>query len=499
MAALAALDGGFFRGGFLSVQYSQDLRGGGVAALHASRPSLFAASRDSSWNSRTWDNYAAVDNVTSDGILQMSNKTEAEEFLSLSRLSESKSASFSYAQSNHQDVADALPAAAGEVNSPRVELSISDEDAGSVISLESTSASSILSTLDTDDSRFRDTQHTDWLKSSDRAESKTALNIDVAWLKSSEVHQQESEEKLGINSQHFQGHSGFSTLAPGLVAPTLQYSDSECIFESFLSFDPTDLEDSNPFDNNEINQADFEPLVIDLADAEISDVKCAITGTSMSAAQYGQYLNMVNAYFSETAFANSGGQNAGGRFSECLTASSTAASFPDLRDNLIGLSLKHDTPEFVPKSQQKSDADNGSVVSGGYVKRVTKSTDPEDMSEGGEYDEMGSLGAKGEYSIHSGQFEADIRNIFVGNIGRLMSDGVHQLKSYFSALNIIVLKVDIKISFAFLEVKNTPMLQSQIDAIALGSGGKPPPFGKDERMLRIEFVQQSSAGKRSIR
>lgn len=105
----------------------------------------------------------------------------------------------------------------------------------------------------------------------------------------------------------------------------------------------------------------------------------------------------------------------------------------------------------------------------------------------------------GEYSIHSGQYEPDIRNVFVGNIGRLSSDGVQQLIKYFANLGITVLKVDIKISFAFLEVRDTPDLQERIESIALGSGGHPPPFGRDGRLLRIEFVQQSSVGKQNIK
>jgi RNA recognition motif-containing protein len=105
----------------------------------------------------------------------------------------------------------------------------------------------------------------------------------------------------------------------------------------------------------------------------------------------------------------------------------------------------------------------------------------------------------GEYSIHSGQYEPDIRNVFVGNIGRLSSDGVQQLIKYFANLGVAVLKVDIKISFAFLEVRDTPDLQERIESIALGSGGHPPPFGRDGRLLRIEFVQQSSAGKQNIK
>lgn len=519
MAALSALNEGFFRGCFLRVDYSRD--------MHYLDPNYETSGA------------GVLEAGVGLTVLQISNPIEAEEYFSHSHISSSDSqSSISGLQEHfHRSVADkAEVASVALTNSPKLVLSVSEDDEGaeadseSVITLDSTNASSIVSTLDTDDSRFADSHLNLYLKTSnDQASPRISSEVDAAdftssrgavlWLQPSDDEKIAAEEAHESRSQLLQSlqekpdfcHRGTIGIAPRGSGDERNMSNlsSDLLFESFLSFDPTLLDSAFPREVDESfnrkNDSEFEPVVIDLVNAQISDVKCAITGTSMSATQYDQYLSLVNAYFAETTAVEQIDESTagpiGGRF-VVRDNSTKSVAFSDLSDDLVGGSLNHDTAPFVPKSRQpveNKDLDGGSVSSSGFVKRTLKSTDHEDTSEGGEFDDLSQDNTKGEYSIHSGQFEPDIRNIFVGNIGRLLSDGVQQLKAYFAALDIIVLKVDIKISFAFLEVRNTPLLQGQIDAIAIGSGGKPPPFGKDERTLRIEFVQQSSAGKRSIR
>ena len=117
----------------------------------------------------------------------------------------------------------------------------------------------------------------------------------------------------------------------------------------------------------------------------------------------------------------------------------------------------YNTPAFVPKLQLglPQQGSNGSMsVDHSSAKRSGGTTGPSDRSYRSDGsgsntplndDDDSNSGNKGEYSVHSGQFEPDIRNVFVGNIGRLPEDGVQQLVAYFAALGITVLKVDIKI------------------------------------------------------
>ena len=95
-------------------------------------------------------------------VLQMSDTAEAEEFLTLTRLSSSDSKSGGVGagpQYDHEQVIEALETSSIESEGaaprrPVVSEGDADAETGSVVTLDSTSVSSIVSTLDTDDSRF---------------------------------------------------------------------------------------------------------------------------------------------------------------------------------------------------------------------------------------------------------------------------------------------------------------------------------------------------------
>ena len=506
--ALSALNGGFYRGCFLTVDYAQDLHGNGsVVEVELDgdiEPSAISV-----------DNFASMEiakNETEEVIvLQMSDASEAEAFLTQTRspvievplVSDNSSSpvlveTLAYVEDSPPILAYASKGTEDEA----------DSESGSVITLDSTSASSI--TLLTEDSRLSRPEKTDVAAMVPKCSNSTQFF---------EQSNQKRDENMntcmgGALPSGLDSSIGDIGVFPGSSTgfrcsedEAMETLTSDSLFEPFLSFDPSiitsELEDAG-VSVDAVISSDLEPVVIDLGSPLVRDVKCAITGTSMSAAQYDQYINMVSAYFSDPSVsettAATGSGLVSGRF-VVRDSSIKSVAFSDLSDDPVVAPLKHDTPEFVPKALNslESDTDGLSVTSSSYGKKGAKYTDPEDASEGGDGDDASSEAIKGEYSVHTGQYESDIRNIFVGNIGRLPTDGVQLLTNYFKSLDIEVLKVDIKVSFAFLEVLNTPTLDDQIKAISIKSGGNPPPFGKDNRAFRIEFVQQTSAGKHNIR